>query len=234
MLLTWLTTAQVSGPESDPGWPEVHRGDRVERHDARETWSHPTVNLQARSLELDFSEPFFHFFLPKGLPSKSWVILCFLWGGIRLNIPRPAEKVFASLARRRSFESSFAIHSKPTFTRVCDFLNCCHEFCSTIWCSLFKWSHKFTGRMMSKIIEWEHHANLWASVNTFTDLSSFKPPFPTCMHSGGQRHLIIFCVSLEVFGLTSPLLPSIGSLASWQVRGPNLEWACRLSSLGDV
>lgn len=72
----------------------------------------------------------FLFFLQKGLPSKSWVILCFLWGGIRLNIPRPAEKVSASLARHKSFESSFATHVKPTFTRVCDFLNCCQEFCS--------------------------------------------------------------------------------------------------------
>lgn len=62
MLLTWLTTAQVSGPESDPGWPEVPKGDGVERDDAGDTWSHPMVNLQARSLELTFQNPFFCFF----------------------------------------------------------------------------------------------------------------------------------------------------------------------------
>ena len=38
-----------------------------------------------------------------------------------------------------------------------------------------------------------------------------------------SKSWIIFWVSL-MFGLTSPLFSSTESLASWQVRGPNLKW----------
>ena len=221
MLLTWLATAQVSGPESiqdDPKCIEeiVLRDMMPEKrgHILRWTCRHDPWSWLFRTL--------FLFFPQKGLPSKSWVILCFLWGGIRLNIPRPAEKVFASLARRRSFESSFAIHSKPTFTRVCDFLNCCHECCSRFNVLCLNGATNSRAEWWARLLN-ENIMPTYEQLSTLLQLSSFKPPFPTCVHSGFQRYLLIFCMSL-VFGLTSPLLPSIGSLASWQVRGPNLEW----------